>query len=369
MTKQAPTHEALRPLYRIRYMLARPLQVRILPSFFPVLPIPFLKHLPYITLGHILLILPWIIMLILGVIRTFDDHDLKGTGSIASGAIIAAFLTASKANSILLFFCGLSFERVVPIHNMYACLAVVLSIFHLWVAYKYGEYGSADGGSDDRRLGGRSEYAIYGDDTNLWKFLWDGSTNWTGTVTIICMIALVGLSFFRIIRKVFFEAWLYTHILCAFGLIIFGFMHSVPILALPLAWWMLDWAMRFGHSLFRFPTKATLTKLSDDLVQIQFPRTFHYEPGHFVQISIQAIDPMQFHPVTISSAPYKDQVTLDIKVGGNWTKALAKLADHNTEVQVLIDGPYGNLAFDFEDDKVYPIILCIAGGIGVTVRF
>ena len=122
--------QMLQPFYHLRYVLARPLQLRLLPSFVPVVPLPYIKNVPYITVGHILLMMPWMILFIVGYHKSFNNAELGGSGNIASYAILAAFFTANKANSVFAFFFGLSFERMVPLHNLYACLAVILSVFH-----------------------------------------------------------------------------------------------------------------------------------------------------------------------------------------------------------------------------------------------
>lgn len=377
----APPHDnqALRALYRVRYLLATPFQMRIVPSFVPVIHAPYLKELPYITVGQIFLIVPWFILFLAGYHKTFNSPELDGSGEIASYAIVAAFLTANKANSVFSFLFGLSFERIVPIHNLYACLSVILSVFHGFVAFKYGGSGdSGDGmgdsgsGSSDRRerrlSGDDSEYALYGLNTNLWKFLWDGDSNFTGSMCTACMVGLVLLSFFRIIRKYLFEPWLFSHIIFSVGVIAFGIMHEVPLLILPFVWWMVDYVLRYClQACGRFPKSAILTKLSDDLVEVRFKRTFSYEVGQFVQISIPALGPLQFHPITISSAPFEKEVTLHIRALGGWSKALVALAERTKETNMLVEGPYGALSVDIDNDKKYPVVLCISGGIGVTV--
>uniref|UniRef100_A0A7S3KXV2 FAD-binding FR-type domain-containing protein n=1 Tax=Amphora coffeiformis TaxID=265554 RepID=A0A7S3KXV2_9STRA len=366
----------LQPLYHVRYLLARPLQLRLLPSVIPVIPLPYLKSLPYVTVGQVLMMVPWLLLFVAGYDKTFHNADLGGGGKIASYAMICAFLTANKANSVFQFFFGLSFERMVPIHNLYACLSLILSVFHGYVAYKYGDARRRLGGSEEstmmdheeRRLGHDSEYGLYGDDTNLWKFLWDGGTNLTGSLCTACLVGLVLFSFFRVIRQYLFEVWLFSHIIFSVGVVVFGVMHSVPILLVPFAWWMVDVALRYGLQAFgRFPTSAKLTKLGDDLVEVRFQRSFHFQPGQFVQISIPAVGLMQFHPVTISSAPYEKDATLHIRALGGWTKALVELAGRTQETNILVEGPYGNLSFGIADETTYPVVLCIAGGIGVTV--
>jgi dual oxidase len=372
-TQESPVDEvkALRLLYQIRYMLARPLQTKLLPFFVPVIPLPYLKHVPYITVGQLLLMFPWLLIFLAGYHSTFNSPDLTSGGTIASFAIVAAFLTANKASSVFTFFFGLSFERMVPIHNLYACLAVILSVFHGYVAYVHGDDDDSGdgGGSRDRRLSSdESQYALFGPDADLWKFLWDGDVNMTGSVCTACLVGLVLTSFFRIIRKYLFEPWLISHIVFSFGVIIFGVLHSVPLLILPFVWWMLDLVLRYGlHSCRRFPTNATLTKLSDDLVEVRFRRTFAFEAGQFVQINIPAVGATQFHPVTLSSAPFQKEAVLHIRALGGWSKALVKLAENTPEVNMLVEGPYGNLSVDVKDDQLYPVVLCISGGIGVTV--
>jgi hypothetical protein len=41
----------LKGIYSIRWELSRPLQIRVLPSYFPVIDFPGLKALPYITVS------------------------------------------------------------------------------------------------------------------------------------------------------------------------------------------------------------------------------------------------------------------------------------------------------------------------------
>jgi hypothetical protein len=145
---------------------------------------------------------------------TFFDPDLIQNGYIATYAIIATFLTANKANSIFNFLFGLSFERMVPIHNLASLVAVVLSFFRGYVAYVYGGGDSGDssggGNSRDRRLSSDSEsqFALYGSSPQVWNFMWDGGINISGSLIILCLVGLVALSFFSVFRKYCFELWL-----------------------------------------------------------------------------------------------------------------------------------------------------------------
>lgn len=365
----------LRPLFMLRWFLARPAKLRIL-GFLPVIPLPYVKHLPYITVGQVMLTLPLAALFLVGYKYTFIDPDLIQNGYIATYPIIATFLTANKANSIFNFLFGLSFERMVPIHNLASLVAVVLSLFHGYVAYVYGGGDSGDssggGNSRDRRLSsdGESQFALYGSSPQVWKFMWDGGINTSGSLIILCLVGLVALSFFRVFRKYWYELWLYSHIFLALGVIIFGFMHSIGILVGALVWWGLDLVLRYAiMTSCRSPsTAATLTKLTEDLVEIRFrkPAGFSYRPVQFVQLSVPDIGPLQFHPITISSAPYEKDVTFHIRALGNWSRRLLELAGRQNEARVLLEGPYGSLSMDLENDQRYPVVVCVSGGIGVT---
>jgi len=201
------------------------------------------------------------------------------------------------------------------------------------------------------------------------KFLWDGNVNLSGSIITACLVGLVLLSFFRIFRQYCFELWLYSHIILALGVILFGFLHSVGILVFALAWWGFDLFLRFAVMCGRSPSgNATLTKLTEDLVEIRFrkPNGFFYQAGQFVQIAVPVIGPLQFHPITISSAPYQQDVTLHVRALGKWSRDLVALAGRKHETRVLLDGPYGSVSMDLEDERRYPVIVCVSGGIGVT---
>jgi predicted ferric reductase len=93
--------------------------------------------------------------------------------------------------------------------------------------------------------------------------------------------------------------------------------------------------------------------LTEDLVEIRFrkPEGFSYHAGQFVQLSVPAIGPLQFHPITISSAPYEEDVTFHVRALGNWSRRLLELAGRKNEARVLLEGPYGSLSIDLADDQ------------------
>jgi hypothetical protein len=170
-----------------------------------------------------LLAVPLLIILLAGYYFTFVSPDVEKSGAMASYAIFATFLTANKTNSIAAFFFGIPFERMIPYHNLSSLATVILSFFHGYVAFAYGEGGSSDAlglsggegsgdnssGSDDRRLdSGDSQYGRMGSNPNFLKFLFDGENNTSGSLLVLSMMTLVLPSIFPIFLRKFFDLWL-----------------------------------------------------------------------------------------------------------------------------------------------------------------
>jgi predicted ferric reductase len=107
------------------------------------------------------------------------------------------------------------------------------------------------------------------------------------SLIIVCLIGFGGSQLLSSSEE-YFELWLYSHIFMALGVIIFGFMHSIGILVVAFGGG-LDLVLRYAvMTSCRSPsTAATLTKLTEDLVEIRFrkPAGFSYHPGQFVQLS------------------------------------------------------------------------------------
>jgi len=364
-------HGCLGSLYTIRWTLSRPLYMRILPKWFPELPIPVLRWVPYVTLGEVLLSVPFAMLLMWGYSLTFVSPSIDASGDVAGAAIIIAFLTANKSNSIFSLLLGIPFERMIPFHNLSALTAVVLGCFHTYVVFAFGdEAGSGSGDSRDRRLSGDGgSYAMTGTDPDFVKFAFDGGTNMSGTLLLLAMIGLTVLSIFPVIRRHFFDFWLWTHILLAIATIVFSVMHSVALVIFVGIWWGIDVAIRYlVMAVFRYPNSASIRRLQGDVTEISFhkPPGFEYNAGQFIQIAVPKLSLTQFHPISISSAPHEEKVTLHIRSLGGWTAKLLKLAEQEEEIKILLEGPYGSPAVDLDDDSKYKRVLLVTGGIGAT---
>ena len=351
----------IRILLPIRWFLSQPFQIRLLPKCFPVLKWPGFESLPYITIGHFVLVLPQIYLLYLGYQQSFGSaRDVEQSGHTASFALVLTYFTSFKSNSAISFFFGLSYERMIPYHNWSAVVAVIIGILHTYVAFVYG--GSSDPADN-------SQYSVYAGNPKFILFCFDQKKNASGTILILFMILLVGTSLFPIMRRWNFNLWLFIHILSAICVVIFSFQHEVNVVVITSVFWIIDLFVRHVvMALCKYPTKANLRMILPDVVEISFPKgnNFDYRAGQFVHIAVPKVSWVEFHPITISSAPHESNVTMHVQVIGDWSGKLAELSRENQEVTIFVEGPYGSLSIDLNNDRKYQMILMISGGIGVT---
>jgi len=95
---------------------------------------------------------------------------------------------------------------------------------------------------------------------------------------------------------------------------------------------------------------------------------FHYHGGQYVFLCFPDLGIFQWHPFSLSSAPFEKEVTLHVRVLGNWTKSLYALVAKqrgSTKLKAYIDGPYGEPSVDVEG-STYKCFLLVSGGIGIT---
>jgi NADPH oxidase len=346
-----------------------------------------LKFIPHVCYGEVLFLAPIVVIAYLSYQTSFGRPDIEESGVIAELPIIAVFLTATKSNSLITFVLGIPFERLVTWHKLWGYLAVATATMHMWCAYairgqrrlleadeRFLSGDSHDHGDSGGDFGGSPTfYSLNGPSPNYFKFLAENEENYTGSIALIAMIALVVPSIFAIFRRWFFELWYIPHVISAMVALIFAIIHGAGTVVVVLIWWGIDLATRYILMAgFLYPHKASLRSLPGDIVELSFPKpaSFEYDAGQFVMIAVPKLGFASFHPFTVSSSPHQDTVTIHIKVLGNWTKRLQKLARKGeSEVSILMEGPYSKLAVDINDCKRYKMIMLVSGGIGVTPMY
>jgi len=348
--------------------MSYPLRVRLLPKWVPPLTaVPVLNHLVNFTVGELVLCAPLIAFTLQGYSYTFVKSDIESSGAMATYAVFLAFLTANKSNSFFSFLFGIPFERMIPLHLYSSLASVVCGVFHAWAAFS---------------TSGASRYGkLFQDSANLPRYLLDGHVNITGSVALLCIILLTLLSVWPILRRVCFNLWLCSHILLAVGVLVGLVLHSVSSAVFVALWWGLDLLVRYaiqaacryrvhGATLRRIGSRDRERGANEPAIEISFPKPegFDYNAGQFVQIAIPKISAFEFHPISLSSAPHEKVVTLHIRELGDWsTKLLALVKDEPIfHTIILMEGPYGALSVDLDDDQRYKMAICVSGGIGVT---
>lgn len=260
----------------------------------------------------------------------------KNTG-IAASVGVAILFSISGRNSVYGYLMGVSYERIVIWHKILTSVVLGMIIFHAISIWQYEGFSEKN---KDVRIG----FSLLG----LFAFM--------GFYSSI----LLWFSVYKLF-------WV-LHRIVVIAIIVMLILHGAGIAFIGIGLWVFDFVFR---TIWIFVNKskvktATCLSISNKVVEIRFPKNkFTYAAGQFVFITIPKISFWEPHPFSISSAPFQKDVTLHIKNLGDWTAQLHAMCKEKQELELYMDGPYGNPSINLEmDDK--KLFLLIAGGIGVT---
>jgi predicted ferric reductase len=211
----------------------------------------------------------------------------------------------------------------------------------------------------------------------------------------LCVIALTSAG---PIRRRFFEAFYYSH---AFFLVFVAaaLVHAfaAPEFLLPgLCLWVVDRIVRFANN-FRQLSVRSVTHYAGDVTKIKVQGIKPAHPGQIAFLQVTGISFFNWHPFTIASAPQDDSATFAIRGLGGFTKKVQQVADagktdlatempmragsggihnhidvadtvttmtmRNVDLKLRLDGPYGTGSLHYSR---YPVVVLVAGGIGIT---
>lgn len=237
----------------------------------------------------------------------------------------------------------------------------------------------------------------------IWGFPIIGQQKETSGVAALGLLCVIVITSARPVRKAFYEFFYIAHIFAFVAFFVTVCYHTVyapPWIYPPLALYGLDMLLRF----LRYRIKdATLTPISNHITMINIPFcTDGWTAGQHIRLRVFFEGRIfEAHPLSIITAPpstscltnvYTPGITLGVRVIGDWSRALNRFAlnkgyleeegpeskeeksdDHEstecdssapqTQVQVMMDGPYGGCTVDLGR---YETILLFAGGAGVT---
>lgn len=331
----------------------------------------FGRALPWLTarcqlkLGDLLITMPIVAAFIAGTAHYAQEHAVKTTGWITGFVIVITFFFTVRNNSALIAVTGISFERAMLYHKIFALVAIVLTVLHIHAHFAKHE-------SEEKT---KTKYLVSG-----WIKL-----------GLMGLLTLTSLPF---VRRWSYQLFIHTHWISIVGIFIASIFHGTEfIVGFGLKYWIVDTVYRYvvrpkrykngrkkdntlGEGLIA-PDQVVALKLSDDMLRIQFPRvradtskSFEYKAGQYAFLRVSGLGKTQWHPFMISSAPHEPLVTFHIKVEGDWTKKLMAMVSQApngllTPFGMSVDGPYGYPSIDIYNPETYTHVVLIAGGVGI----
>jgi len=287
---------------------------------------------------------------VLGIITSFLNPDVNLSGRLARFPLAIAIVTASH-NSIVTFTLGMPFERCIFYHKLAGRLAFVIGIFHTYVAYVHPNAGATHSPpiiSTNEEQG------------NFFKFLFANEMNKSGTGVFLFIMAII-LTSLPVIRRKVFEVFHLLHILFVIGMVCCAFFHSgSTIVILACTFYGGDLLIRKVLMAFiLYPRKANLKQLTDTVLELSFPKTknINYNPSPYMFLEVRQLSLFEWHPLSISSSPHQEVVTVHICVCGNRTTQLMRLAQKESFMDILLEGSYGSLALDLISKDRYKMVI------------
>lgn len=201
----------------------------------------------------------------------------------------------------------------------------------------------------------------------------------TGFGMIMCMLLAVAVLGCR--RKNFNRFW-YLHHLFVVALLLMCF-HGTGNMVAP--WRTCYWlsfpllvylAPRFRREFCAQRTTAIHVSTSANILALRLTKPPGWDArqkaGMYAMINIPAVSRFEWHPFTISSAPYQPLLHFHIRCSGDWTKGVQDLFDERvgdgigdpTYIPIRLEGPFGAPSQGARD---YECVVLIGAGIGVTV--
>lgn len=271
------------------------------------------------------------------------------------------------------------FDASIEIHILIGIVIALFSTAHC-CAHVCDFYRFARADADDI-------YALFGDKLGpipdgkaaRWGLLLRQPAAITGIIMVVCMLIAYGAIYFR--RKRFNVFW-YSHHLLVIMLIALC-CHGIGNLLEPFqsVYWVIGPLLLYIIPRFLRETKCSNTSILDtsvmdgEILSLKVAKPTGMTPWNNVQsgmyafLNIPAVSCVEWHPFTLTSAPYEDHLEFAIAAVGDWTKSSrdllgdAALGDGDAYPRVKVEGPMGAASQDFSK---FPILVLVGAGIGVT---
>jgi predicted ferric reductase len=123
-------------------------------------------------------------------------------------------------------------------------------------------------------------------------------------------------SFSYYVKQNHFEFFYYFHFAMSIFICIACALHSAGFMCVAYAVWTSDVILRYFLTLNKLPVVARC--LDADVIRFTLPKSFEYKAGQYCFICIPEMDRYQYHPFSISSAPYEEVVSFHIRALGTY---------------------------------------------------
>jgi hypothetical protein len=241
------------------------------------------------------------------VVSVVGGQDIEGSGSFA-GNLGGLTLATACHSSIFNFLLGLPFERALRYHIFFAYLTVAAGFWHGYCAWNlpYTEDGVSK-------------------PAQSFDF---GDTFYLAGVLFVGFMALMILFAQSPFRRRLFEFFYRLHIVLLLCTGASAALHSAGGMGFGAALWAFDVVLRYIYQAnMRYTKTATLASLPGNVVRMSFDKkNFNYKAGQYLFVCIPEVSMFQWHPFSISSSPDQDEVSVHIRVLGDWTKDVYDLA-------------------------------------------
>ncbi|XP_068083975.1 dual oxidase 1-like [Anabrus simplex] len=269
------------------------------------------------------------------------------------------------------------FDALVFIHKYIAGWALVFTVIHI-VGHAVNFYSISTQTSDDLTCLFRNFYHSSHEIPKFQYWCWQTITGITGVLLVI-LTALIYIFTLPIARKQLYGAFWFIHSLYpVFYLLLIlhgiGRLVQEPFMLYfflgPCILFTMDRLVAMSRKTLEIPVlNAELLPSDVTLLVFKKPSTnFEYKSGQWVRVACAALNPSEYHPFTISSAPHEPHLTVHIRAVGPWTRNIRHVYDPNILgdkplPKIHLEGPYGE---SHQDWYQFEVSILIGGGIGVT---
>ena len=269
----------------------------------------------------------FLVFLIISVVFVYYTWENKLLSALLPSFFLQLVFLFPLRNSIWLYLTGISYENFLYWHKYAAVLTILTGAFHGLIGF--------------RNLSG---------------------------ILLISIMTLMLLFSLHPFRTKYFEFFFKSHWILFILAVFISIIHGVKLIAI--LFWLIDVSIRFYliRKNKHLQENLEIIEISPTVLKLIFnkPENFNFKPGQFFFICFPLISVFEWHPFSMSSAPNENKITIYIKVLGDWTRSLYEKSKLNSNMNIWLDGPYGNCGLNLDGDDEYQIFLLISGGVGIN---